>query len=99
MQRIIKFFLTILITHCVFQLMAQDPLRFSKDIEEMKSEKLKSTDGLIIFTGSSSIRMWKDVAERFPDYNIVNRGFGGSQMSDLLYFLDDIVIRSKPCQV
>lgn len=78
---------------------AQDPLRFSEAIEEMNATSLKSPENLIIFTGSSSIRMWKDVAERYAGYNIVNRGFGGSQMSDLLYFLDDIVIKSNPCQV
>ena len=79
--------------------LGQDPLRFSETVAELKAEMPESEDHLIIFTGSSSIRMWKDVADRYPDYNIVNRGFGGSQMSDLLYFLDDLVINSNPCQV
>lgn len=80
-------------------LQAQDPTRFADQIAEFKNDAPVSGDNLIIFTGSSSVRMWKDVADRYSDFNIVNRGFGGSQMSDLLYYLDDIVTSSKPCQV
>ncbi|WP_010520066.1 SGNH/GDSL hydrolase family protein [Croceivirga radicis] len=53
-------------------------------------------ESTIVFTGSSSIRMWKDLQERFPDQQVLNTGFGGSQASDLLYFLDDLVLKYKP---
>lgn len=53
----------------------------------------------IVFTGSSSIRFWKDVQERFPKEQILNSGFGGSQTSDLLYHLENLVLRYNPKKV
>lgn len=78
---------------------SQDPLRFQAEIERMITEPAPPPDKLIIFTGSSSVRMWKNLMEAYPEFNLVNRGFGGSQMSDLLYYLDDLVLKSNPCQV
>ena len=53
----------------------------------------------IVFTGSSSIRLWKTLEETFPEQQIINTGFGGSQSEDLVYFLDDLVLRFTPAQV
>jgi len=50
----------------------------------------------ILFIGSSSIRMWKTLAKDFPEYRVINRGFGGSQISDSIYFADRIVIPYEP---
>src|SRR4051794_32863983 len=49
-----------------------------------------------LFSGSSSIRMWKTVARDFPGFNVLNRGFGGSQISDSVDFVDRIVVPSEP---
>ncbi len=51
--------------------------------------------GEIVFVGSSSIRLW-DVGKYFPDLKIVNRGFGGSQLSDAVRYAERIVIPYKP---
>jgi len=53
----------------------------------------------IIFTGSSSIRYWKDVQKRFPEHQILNAGFGGSQAYDLLYHLENLVLKYQPKKV
>ena len=45
--------------------------------------------------GSSSIRLWK-LDTWFPKLSAVNRGFGGSEISDVNYFADRIVFRHKP---
>lgn len=50
----------------------------------------------VLFIGSSSIRMWKTLAQDFPDYQVINRGFGGSQIADSIYFADRIVIPNEP---
>jgi enterochelin esterase family protein len=52
--------------------------------------------GAILFTGASSIRLWKTLAADFPDHTVINRGFGGSMMSDNVFFADRIVIPYKP---
>ncbi len=53
----------------------------------------------IVFTGSSSVRMWKTLEQLFPDHQILNTGFGGSQASDLLYHLEPLVLRYSPKKV
>jgi lysophospholipase L1-like esterase len=50
----------------------------------------------VLFIGSSSIRMWKTLAQDFPDYRVINRGFGGSQISDSIHFADRIVVPYEP---
>lgn len=77
---------------------AQDAARFKNDVEELaKKEYNFSTENkLVVFAGSSSIRMWKDVQSYFPEYNVINNGFGGSHFSDLLYYYDELILSRKP---
>jgi lysophospholipase L1-like esterase len=80
---------------------AQDPRRFQKEIDTINlkyHDKINSHD-LIVFTGSSSIRRWQNIRDYFPGKNIINTGFGGSQLSDLLYYSDSVIIRYRPSQV
>jgi lysophospholipase L1-like esterase len=49
-----------------------------------------------LFVGSSSIRMWRSLARDFPGYQVINRGFGGSQIVDSTYFAERIVIPHQP---
>jgi hypothetical protein len=55
--------------------------------------------GQIVFAGSSSFTKWKDVAMYFPGYPIINRGFGGASLVDLIYYVDDAIIKYQPGQV
>jgi lysophospholipase L1-like esterase len=52
--------------------------------------------GAVLFIGASSTRRWKTLAEDFPEVKVINRGFGGSQMADSVYYADRIVIPYKP---
>ncbi len=51
--------------------------------------------GQVLFVGSSSIVKWK-TAESFPDVPLINRGFGGSQLTDVLQYFDRVVAVYKP---
>jgi hypothetical protein len=53
----------------------------------------------ILFIGSSSIRMWKSLAKDFPEHRVFNRGFGGSEISDSVFFADRIVLPYRPVQI
>lgn len=77
---------------------AQDPARFKTDVEELakKEYNFSSDKKLVVFAGSSSIRMWKDLPDYFPEYNVINNGFGGSHFSDLLYYYDKLILNRKP---
>jgi lysophospholipase L1-like esterase len=55
--------------------------------------------GSIVFTGSSSIRLWKTLAEDFPGQPVLNRGFGGSQIREVRAFADRIVLPYEPSLV
>ncbi|UII32112.1 GDSL-type esterase/lipase family protein [Fulvivirga ulvae] len=53
----------------------------------------------IVFTGSSSIRMWKDVADALNNDKIINRGFGGSEFIDIIENFERVIGRYNPAQV
>jgi lysophospholipase L1-like esterase len=52
--------------------------------------------GAILFIGSSSIRLWKTLAQDFPDQQVINRGFGGCQIADCAMYVDRIVVPYHP---
>lgn len=53
----------------------------------------------ILFVGSSSFRLWKDVQDYFPGYPIINRGFGGSSFPDVIRYADQIILPYNPKQI
>lgn len=55
--------------------------------------------GAVLFVGSSSFRLWKDLQERFPKKTIINRGFGGSSLPDVKRYLPDIVFPYQPARI
>ena len=50
----------------------------------------------VLVIGSSSIRLWTNVAQAFPGHKVINRGFGGSQVADSVAFVDRIVTPYQP---
>lgn len=50
----------------------------------------------VVFTGSSSIRMWQTLAGDFPGVAVLNRGFGGSQLRDVVHYADQLAIHYRP---
>jgi lysophospholipase L1-like esterase len=53
----------------------------------------------ILFVGSSSFNYWKDIKAYFPGYPIINRGFGGSSLTDVIYFSKAIILKYHPKQI
>jgi lysophospholipase L1-like esterase len=76
---------------------APDPTRFDADIRafEVWDRQNSFPPGAILFVGSSSIRMWH-TAECFPNLPVINRGFGGSHISDVNHFAERVVIKYAP---
>ncbi len=70
-----------------------------KDITVKYDSIWDSNKETIVFTGSSSVRLWGDLKEKFPEHQIVNSGFGGSQASDLLFFIDELILSYNPKKV
>ena len=96
-----KYFFAIFLLICSFSY-GQDPKRFGKEvagIQEKYDSIWDSSKETIVFTGSSSIRYWKNLSEVFPGHQIVNSGFGGSEASDLLAFTNELILNYNPRQV
>ena len=53
----------------------------------------------ILFVGSSSFTKWTDVQDYFPGFTIINRGFGGSSLTDLIRYEDQVIFKYKPKQI
>ena len=53
----------------------------------------------ILFVGSSSFNYWKDISNYFPGYPIINRGFGGSSLTDIIHFNQETILKYKPKQI
>ena len=77
-----------------------DPGRFAASIAAFVT--LDSKNALphdpILFVGSSSIRLWP-TAMAFPGRPVVNRGFGGAELSDVIHYYDQTIRPYRPAQV
>ena len=71
--------------------------KFEEDIKNFEAADKDNppAKGGILFVGSSSIRMW-DLKKYFPDQPALNRGFGGSQIADVVHFFDRVVLPYAP---
>ena len=77
-----------------------DPHRFDEEIGRfLKWDRQNAVppEG-VLFIGSSSIRGWM-TREYFPELPVINRGFGGSHLSDVIYFADQIALPYHPAVV
>ncbi len=55
--------------------------------------------GSVLFVGSSSIGRWHDLEDRFGDYTVIRRGFGGSTFAEILHYAKDIVLPYRPSKI
>ena len=92
------FWLMVFSTWQIFAAEKDDPIRWEKDIQQFEASDQTNPppQKAILFIGSSSIRLWKTLAQDFPNRKVINRGFGGSQIEDSVYFFDRIVKPYKP---
>ena len=74
---------------------------FANEIAAFKKQDSLSFPGTgkILFVGSSSFAFWKDVQQYFPEYSIINRGFGGSSLTDLIRYAPEVIFPYKPKQI
>ncbi|MEP6926225.1 MAG: GDSL-type esterase/lipase family protein [Ginsengibacter sp.] len=101
MNKILKILTGFLFLLTFKTLHAQEHPPFYDEIQEFK--KQDSIDfpprNAILFVGSSSFRKWTDVQSYFPNYPIINRGFGGSSLPDVIRYANDIIFPYQPRQV
>ncbi len=85
----------------VLNIIAQSETLWQNDIDELNAKQYDFPEGtdIALITGSSSARFWTNMNEQFPEKGIINTGFGGSQMHELLYYVEDLIIKYLPAKV
>lgn len=74
------------------------PEKWEKEVSAFEAGEIANPvpKNAIIFVGSSSIRKWTSLATDFPHHQVANRGFGGSQLSDAVHFVERLVLKHEP---
>jgi lysophospholipase L1-like esterase len=101
MRRTISYILLLIIVGGFAQNVLAQQQPFYSEIQQFKKQDsaVKPPSKAILFVGSSSFRMWKGVQDSFPTRTIINRAFGGSTFSDLIYYANDVIAPYKPKQI
>lgn len=75
--------------------------RYEAEIKKYEeADQLKMPPkGAVLFTGSSSIRMWKTLEQDFAPLPVLNRGFGGSTLPEVGYYAQRIIYKYRPAVV
>ena len=98
MNRLVIYFLFLTI---YVEGLGQDAPPFWNDIQKFKSGDAISPLPIapILFVGSSSFTLWKNLSDAFPGRPVLNRAFGGSSLPDLIRYAYDVVLPYRPKQV
>ncbi len=101
MNKIQNCILSLVIIVFNFQSVTAQQAPFYDEIQQFKTQDSVSfpPKNAILFVGSSSFRKWEDVQSYFPQYKIINRGFGGSTLPDVIRYANDIITPYHPKQV
>jgi lysophospholipase L1-like esterase len=77
---------------------AKGPERWEETIKRFEAADAATPPpkGAVLLVGGSNARRWTDVADYFPQQKVINRGFGGALLADVLHFTDRIVIPYAP---
>jgi lysophospholipase L1-like esterase len=69
-----------------------DPARFAEEVRAFREWDRRNAfpHGGVLFVGSSSIRGWA-TRESFPELPVINRGFGGSHVSDVVHYFEQVI--------
>lgn len=72
--------------------------RFESTIQEFELQDKANgyQPEAVLFTGSSSIRMWKTLKDDMSPIPVLNRGFGGSTIPEVIHYADRIILHHQP---
>jgi lysophospholipase L1-like esterase len=75
-----------------------DATRFEKNVAayEAADKATPPPKGAILLVGDSQFYRWKTLVNDLPEYTVVNRGIDSFQMSDLLHYVDRLVLPYAP---
>lgn len=100
MRKLFFVFLVFAFTYFGNTANAQQPA-FYKEIAAFKRQDSLAFPAKksILFIGSSSFRLWKTLQQDFEGYPIINRGFGGARLKEVIQYRKDIIFPYQPKQI
>ena len=74
------------------------PARWEETIKQFEATDAATPPpkGGVLLVGGSNARRWTNVSEYFPQHRVLNRGFGGARLTDVLHYTDRIVLPYAP---
>lgn len=70
----------------------EDEIRMLEQLDEQET----ASSNFLLFTGSSSIRLWHDIQEDMAPWQVVRRGYGGARLTDFVHYARRIVFVHEP---
>lgn len=96
-KQVLLFFLLFV---SIFSIAQSSPAFWQEIAAFKKKDSVQAApSNAILFVGSSSFALWKGINNYFPGYTIINRGFGGSTLPDVIRYTYDIILPYQPKQV
>jgi len=94
-------FIAVDITAQQFPVSYKSPLSFTKEVNDflLLDKQINVAPQGVIITGSSSVRFWRSIHQDFTKIKVTSRGFGGSNMNDLLHFSEQLITQYQPSAV
>ena len=76
------------------------PDRWKSRVEQMLAQDAANPPAKegILFAGSATIAGW-DLKHYFPEYRTINRGIGGSMISETTYYADQLIVPARPSTI
>jgi lysophospholipase L1-like esterase len=77
---------------------SEDPLVWEEDITALESHtrsRFGPGEG-VVFIGSSSIRFWETLEEDMSPIPVIQHGFGGAKLNDIVHYAQRLVNAYKP---
>ena len=71
---------------------------WQKEIDQFVETDRRETPPVrpVLFVGSSSFRKWESLRADFPRLNVINRGFGGSHLEDVIHYAPETILPYNP---
>nr|WP_297782963.1 cyclic nucleotide-binding domain-containing protein [uncultured Allomuricauda sp.] len=81
--------------------MEEPPEIWRNEIKRLKRRvrTLENQNDLIIFYGSSSVRLWVGMKKDLAPFNVLNLGFGGSTYAWCIHYFDEIFNGAEPKKI
>lgn len=80
---------------------SEDPLVWEADIKalEAASRETPPARNAVLFVGSSSIRLWQNLAEDMQPIPVIQHGFGGAKLNDVVHYCERLINAYQPAAV